>query len=146
MGIFGILIDYTNHNCAWVAGSIITTAVAFVMMLIPSITPWLPVIVMGIGYALLACAMWPMVSFLVPESKLGSAYGIMGAIQNLGLAVTGTISGVLIDAFEDKNQGYFWLIVMFLAFLTVCTGAITWLWIRHGVNCRPLEGEGIVID
>ena len=80
--IFGILIDYTAHNTLWVLGSVLLTTASFVFMLFTSITPWLGIVLLGIGYALLACAMWPMVSFLVPENKLGSAYGVMQAIQN----------------------------------------------------------------
>merc|ERR1712045_963813 len=85
--------------------------------------------------------MWPMVSFLVEEKQLGSAYGVMQAIQNLGLAVTGQISGVLIDSFEDKNESYQWLIVLFLGFQAICLVSILWLWKRHGVNCEPIGGN-----
>ena len=37
----------------------------------------LPVqIIMGIAYAILACALWPLVAFIVPEHQLGTAYGL----------------------------------------------------------------------
>lgn len=139
--IFGALIDYTRHNVIWVLASILTTLASFIFMLIPSITPWIPVITLGLGYALLACAMWPMVSFLVEEKQLGSAYGVMQAIQNLGLALTGQISGKLIDSFEDLNEAYKWLIVLFLGFQAICLVSILWLWKRHGVNCEPIESN-----
>lgn len=138
--IFGALIDYSRHNVIWVLGSILMTLLSFVMMLIPAITAWVPVITLGLGYALLACGMWPMVSYLVDENQLGTAYGVMQAIQNLGLALTGQISGKLIDGFEDLYEAYQWLIVLFLVFQGICLVSILWLWQRHGVNCEPLGG------
>jgi hypothetical protein len=31
---------------------------------------------MGMGYSMLACALWPMVAFALPEQQLGTAYGL----------------------------------------------------------------------
>lgn len=31
---------------------------------------------MGIAYSILACALWPLVAFIVPEHQLGTAYGM----------------------------------------------------------------------
>lgn len=31
---------------------------------------------LGLSYSLLACALWPMVAFVVPEHQLGTAYGL----------------------------------------------------------------------
>ena len=33
-------------------------------------------IVMGIAYSVLACALWPLVAYIVPEHQLGTAYGL----------------------------------------------------------------------
>lgn len=47
-----------------------------------------PVIMMvwlGAAYAAGASALWPMVSFILPHHVLGTAYGTMTAIQNLGM-------------------------------------------------------------
>jgi hypothetical protein len=42
---------------------------------------------MGIAYSILAASLWPLVAFLVPKQMLGTAYGLMQSIQNLGLAI-----------------------------------------------------------
>ena len=31
---------------------------------------------MGVAYSLLACALWPMVAFVVPMHQLATAYGL----------------------------------------------------------------------
>jgi MFS family permease len=41
---------------------------------------------MGIAFSLIPAVMWPSVAYLVDQSKLGTAYGLMTMIQNIGLA------------------------------------------------------------
>lgn len=38
--------------------------------------PYLATVLMGIAYSLLACALWPLVAFIVPEEKVATAYGM----------------------------------------------------------------------
>ena len=38
--------------------------------------PYIAVVLMGLGYSLLSCALWPLVVFIVPEHQLGTAYGM----------------------------------------------------------------------
>lgn len=42
--------------------------------------------VMGIAFSLIPAVMWTSVAYLVEQSKLGTAYGLMTMIQNIGLA------------------------------------------------------------
>lgn len=67
--------------------------------------PWIAMCLLGLSYSLLACALWPMVAFVVPEHQLGTAYGFMQSIQNLGLAVISIIAGMILD-----TQGYLFLV------------------------------------
>lgn len=41
---------------------------------------------MGTAFSLIPAVMWPSVAYLVEQSKLGTAYGLMTMIQNIGLA------------------------------------------------------------
>jgi MFS family permease len=41
---------------------------------------------MGVAFSLIPAVMWPAVAYLVDQSKLGTAYGLMTMIQNIGLA------------------------------------------------------------
>ena len=36
----------------------------------------LAMIIMGVAYSLLACALWPLVALIMPEHQLGTAYGM----------------------------------------------------------------------
>ena len=45
----------------------------------------LPMAMMGIAFSLIPAVMWPSVAIIVDSSKLGTAYGLMTMIQNIGL-------------------------------------------------------------
>ena len=45
----------------------------------------LPMSMMGIAFSLVPAVMWPSVSLIVDNAKLGTAYGLMTMIQNIGL-------------------------------------------------------------
>lgn len=45
----------------------------------------IPMSMMGIAFSLIPAVMWPSVALVVEESKLGTAYGLMTMIQNIGL-------------------------------------------------------------
>ncbi len=45
----------------------------------------LPMSIMGIAFSLVPAVMWPSVALIIDSSKLGTAYGLMTMIQNIGL-------------------------------------------------------------
>jgi len=82
-----------------------TLMVAGSLMLIPAhlimgITHWNPIpsmVVLGAAFVLVPAAMWPSVPLVVEEKRVGTAFGLMTAIQNLGLAVFPYVNGKLRD-------------------------------------------------
>lgn len=76
---------------------------------------------MGIGYSVLACALWPMVAMVIPEHQLGTAYGVMQAVQNLGLAVVPLIAGAINDHGGFIMSEVFFLICMCRKYLKLFT-------------------------
>lgn len=45
----------------------------------------IPMSMMGIAFSLIPAVMWPSVAYIVNPAKLGTAYGLMTMIQNIGL-------------------------------------------------------------
>lgn len=69
----------------------------------------LPMAIMGIAFSLVPAVMWPSVSLIVDNSKLGTAYGIMTMIQNIGLSSFNLLIGFINDinqAGVDNPSGY----------------------------------------
>uniref|UniRef100_A0A8C1UVW2 Major facilitator superfamily domain containing 1 n=1 Tax=Cyprinus carpio TaxID=7962 RepID=A0A8C1UVW2_CYPCA len=83
---------------------------------------------LGLSYSLLACALWPMVAFVVPEHQLGTAYGFMQSIQNLGLALMYRYmaAGSILDL-----KGYLFLEVFFIACLCLALLAVVLLYLSQ---------------
>lgn len=57
----------------------------------------LPMTMMGIAFSLVPAVMWPSVALIVENSKLGTAYGLMTMIQNIGLFAFNLIIGFAND-------------------------------------------------
>jgi MFS family permease len=81
---------------------------AFVAHHLPPIL-LLTMAMMGIAFSLIPAVMWPSVAYLVEQSKLGTAYGLMTMIQNIGLAGFNLVVGWANDhshAGPNNPNGY----------------------------------------
>jgi MFS family permease len=84
--LFGLLSDKIGKRALFMMfGSILLIPVYLIMayMKIPLL---IPMAIMGISFSLIPAVMWPSVAYIVEESRLGTAYGLMTMIQNIGLA------------------------------------------------------------
>ena len=68
--------------------------------LLLGLSHWSPIpmmVLLGAAFVLVPAAMWPSVPLLVKEKRLGTAFGLMTAIQNGGLALFPLLNGWLRD-------------------------------------------------
>jgi len=52
----------------------------------------------GVALSLVPAALWAAIPMMVPESRLGTAFGVIGYIQNVGLMLFPWIAGKIADA------------------------------------------------
>ncbi len=79
------------------------------LMLVPSylilglthVPPMFPMIAIGLAFSLVPAAMWPSIPLIVAKERVGTAYGLMTMVQNLGLATFPWIIGAIRDAAHD---------------------------------------------
>jgi MFS family permease len=84
--LFGLLADKIGRRSLFMMiGSLLLIPV-YLLMAYSSISLYVPMAMMGIAFSLIPAIMWPSVAYVVEESKLGTAYGLMTLIQNVGLA------------------------------------------------------------
>jgi nitrate/nitrite transporter NarK len=85
--------------------------VTFFYWPLAGLNPILPMILMGVAFSLVPAAMWPSVALIVKEKRLGTAYGLMTMIQNIGLAGFNLAIGVANDATAGYAAGM-WIFSM----------------------------------
>jgi MFS family permease len=122
--LFGFIVDRAGRNIFWVFLSILVTIGAHALLAFTFLNPYVAMVIMGLAYSMLASALWPMVSLVIPEYQLGTAYGIMQSVQNFGLAVIIWVAGYIVD-----DGGYLLLEVFFLAWLCLALVMILVLWL-----------------
>jgi MFS family permease len=98
--IFGWLVDRNGKRATLMFYGSGMLLVAHLVLSLTSITPYVAMFIIGIGFSLVPAAMWPGVARIVEEKRLGTAYGIMTSIQNIGLWGFPILAGVLTDAFN----------------------------------------------
>ncbi|UCE20629.1 MAG: MFS transporter [Gemmatimonadota bacterium] len=67
------------------------------LMGVTKIYPVYPMITLGAAFVLVPAAMWPSVPLIVRKERVGTAFGLMTAIQNFGLGLFPWLNGVLRD-------------------------------------------------
>ena len=60
-------------------------------------------IFLGIAFSLVPAAMWPSMVKLVKEKEIGTAYGLMYSIQNIGLWGVPILAGMILDKTNPGN-------------------------------------------
>jgi len=76
---------------------------------ITKIYPVLPMITLGAAFVLVPAAMWPSVPLIVRKERVGTAFGLMTAIQLIGLGLFPLLNGLL----RDITKTYTASMVMF---------------------------------
>ena len=96
--IFGYSADrYGRRASLMVFGSILLIP-AYLLMAYTSLSLYIPMAMMGVAFSLIPAVMWPSVAYIVGQERLGTAYGLMTMIQNIGLAGFNLLIGWTNDA------------------------------------------------
>jgi len=107
--LFGLLVDkVAKRSLFMMAGSILLVPV-YLMMAYTDVHLLVPMAMMGIAFSLIPAIMWPSVAYIVEEGRLGTAYGLMTLIQNIGLAGFNFLIGWANDfsgAGAENPEGY----------------------------------------
>ena len=83
---FGLFADKIGKRALlMMLGSLLLIPV-YLMMGYTHVSLYVPMAMMGVAFSLIPAVMWPSVAYIVDQSKLGTAYGLMTMIQNIGLA------------------------------------------------------------
>jgi len=139
--VFGFVVDKTGkRGHLIIASSVFMFLVHFVYLLMPDCkecfyAPF-PLGLLGIGYSIYASVMWASVPLVVEARTVGTAFGVVTATQNLGLAVAPMLVGKIHDS---SSGGYFWVSLLFMSFGVV--GVVTAVWLNAVEGTRILNSS-----
>jgi predicted MFS family arabinose efflux permease len=83
--LFGLWVDRVGKRALLMMFGSVLLIPVYLMMAYTHINLYVPMAMMGVAFSLIPAVMWPSVAYIVDQSKLGTAYGLMTMIQNIGL-------------------------------------------------------------
>jgi MFS family permease len=140
--LFGFMVDKLGRrSIAMFVGSFLLLA-CFPTLLFTDWSLWATTVMIGIAFSLVPAVLWPSVPYLVEEQRLGTAYGLMTMIQNIGLTVFNLGAGALNDwggASAENPSGYQPMLWMFTI---LSLSALVFSWLLRQREAGP-EGHGL---
>jgi MFS family permease len=105
----GQLVDRVGKRATlMIIGSLIMIP-SHLIMGVTRIYPAFPMAALGAAFVLVPAAMWPSIPLIVRKERVGTAFGLMTAIQNIGLGLFPLLNGLL----RDLTQTYTSSMIMF---------------------------------
>jgi len=105
----GHLVDKIGRRASlMILGSLILIP-SHLILGVTKIYPAYPMIPLGIAFVLVPAALWPSIPLVVSKARVGTAFGLMTMIQNIGLGAFPLLNGLL----RDQTQSYTASMVMF---------------------------------
>jgi nitrate/nitrite transporter NarK len=86
MPLFGLLVDRIGKRALLMAVGSALLVPPFLMMAHTHLPLELSMAMLGVAFALVPAVLWPAVTYLVPDARLGSAYALMTFCQQIGWA------------------------------------------------------------
>jgi len=107
--LFGLFVDRFGKRTMFMIGGSFLLLPVYLIMAYVDIPLLVPMLMMGVAFSVIPAIMWPAVSYVVKESRLGTAYGLMTMLQNIGLTLFNFMIGYANDASkasETNPAGY----------------------------------------
>ena len=101
--LFGVFIDRKGRAASLMIFGSLALLLVHLSFAYTYIPPLIPMIFLGAAFSLIPATMWPSMVRLVNDRIIGTAYGLMYSIQNLGLFTFPILAGYILDASNPGN-------------------------------------------
>ena len=115
---FGLIVDRVGRRAAFMAVGTALLCAVFPLLSYTHVNLWLVTVMIGIAFSLVPAVLWPAVPYVVTADRLGTAYGLMTMLQNIGMMLANLGAGALNDASgasAANPAGYRSMLWMFFA-------------------------------
>jgi MFS family permease len=113
---FGLLADRIGRRAALMTIGSLLLAAVFPLLAYSHVNLWVGTVLIGIAFSLVPAVLWPAVPYLVAANRLGTAFGLMTMLQNIGMMLANLAAGALNDrngASAANPQGYLPMLWLF---------------------------------
>jgi MFS family permease len=141
--VFGFLLDRIGRNSSLLAAGSVLLPLSFLVLAVLPAGAGLSTVLLGVSFSFLPAVIWPTVVRYTPPEHLGTAYGLMTALQNAGLFGANLAAGYLNDmsGASAANPGGYAPMLWFFGSLSLaaflCTLAL-WLLDQGAAAARPV--------
>ena len=114
--IFGLFVDKIGKAASLMIYGSIILVIVHLTFAFTGLSPYVMMVILGLAFSLVPASMWPSVAKMVDEKRIGSAYGLMFSVQNLGLWAFPILAGVVLDATNPEGAetlDYTYTMIMF---------------------------------
>ncbi len=138
---FGLLLDRIGRNTLLLAAGTVLLPLSFFVLGSMRGGAALSTVLLGVSFSFLPAILWPTVVRYSSAEHLGTAYGLMTALQNFGLFAANLVAGYLndVNGASAMNPGGYTPMLWFFGLLSliafVCTVA---LWVRDHARPAPV--------
>ncbi|NIM59740.1 MAG: MFS transporter [Candidatus Aminicenantes bacterium] len=95
--LLGLLVDKIGKRGIMLIFGSLLLVPAHSILGLTQIHPAIPMIMIGVSFSLVPAALWPVIPIMVEERRLGTAFGMMTGIQNIGLTIFPFLAGKIRD-------------------------------------------------
>jgi MFS family permease len=96
--VFGMIADRYQESIPVICAiGVYTVLPAYLLLAFTAVTPWVPMLILGLAFSIFPSASWPSFSVIVPHEVNATAFGVVTAAQNAMLALFNFVTGVVAD-------------------------------------------------
>ncbi len=107
----GGLVDRIGRRASIMIVGALLMIPCYLILAFTMVPPRYPMFLLGASFVLVPAAIWPSIPLIVEKNRVGTAFGLMTMIQNIGLGVFPWLNGKLRDVTHDYTAS----MVMFAA-------------------------------
>ena len=114
--LFGFLVDKFGKRATMMILGSILLAPAHALLGLTSLHPALAMVMLGFSFSLVPAALWPTIPLIIEEKRLGTAFGLMTLLQNVGMTAVPWLAGKITDI-SGGDYTYTMIMFSFLGFV-----------------------------
>jgi len=140
--VFGTIADRIGRRALLLSVGAALMPLTFLILGSTDWSLWISTALMGVSFSVIPAVIWPATAMLVEQRRLGTAFGLINVLQNLGLFVCNYAAGWLNDHYgagPASPAGYDAMLSLFGCLSLVALASVLLLWIRE----RGPQGHGL---